>query len=45
MLGFSEGIAAVATSDGCVYIDNDGKKLFDTQFKIARPFKNGYGLV
>ena len=43
--GFSEGIAAVATLEGCIYIDTDGKQLFDTQFEIARRFQNGYGLV
>ena len=45
-LGFHEGVAAVAIPDGCIYIDTEGKRLFDgTVFEIARRFSNGYALV
>ena len=44
--GFHEGVAAVAIPDGCIYIDTEGKRLFDgTVFEIARRFSNGYALV
>lgn len=44
--GFHEGIAAVAIPSGCIYIDTEGKRLFDdTVFEIARRFSNGSALV
>lgn len=44
-IGFSEGIAAVATEKGWTYINKQGDKLFNKYFQIAKRFQDGYALV
>lgn len=44
-LGFSEGVAAVATEEGWTYINQEGEELFDVRFETAKRFQEGYALV
>ncbi|MBD1934453.1 MULTISPECIES: WG repeat-containing protein [Cyanophyceae] len=44
-LGFSEGVAAVATEEGWTYINKEGEELFDVRFETAKRFQEGYALV
>ncbi|MBD2504556.1 WG repeat-containing protein [Anabaena azotica] len=44
-LGFSDGVAAVALEEGWTYINQEGEKILDIKFEIARRFQDGYALV
>jgi hypothetical protein len=44
-MGFSEGVAAVATDSGWKYINKEGEELFKNRFETAKRFQDGYALV
>jgi len=44
-MGFSEGVAAVATDSGWTYINKEGEELFENRFETAKRFQDGYALV
>lgn len=44
-MGFSEGVAAVATDSGWMYINKEGEELFENRFETAKRFQDGYALV
>ena len=44
-MGFSEGVAAVATDSGWKYINKEGEELFKDRFETAKRFQDGYALV
>ena len=44
-MGFSEGVAAVATDSGWKYINKEGEEVFKNRFETAKRFQDGYALV
>jgi hypothetical protein len=44
-LGFSEGVAAVATEEGWMYINQEGEEVWGIRFETAKRFQDGYALV